>query len=361
LISIAERWQKVGMSSAVARSRVAFEPLLAVAALFTSAAASAPQKFCEPSDEIQQEIAKAVSATPEKGTFEELTAPLAALRDRFPHDLFVHIRYQDAVDEHGIEGHLKQMADEYLALRDAHPGDLLYQYLQGRSLEGRSTRQSIAIMEGLLALDGSFAPAHRTLAEIYSSNAFADPPKAKAERAKCEELCPGSEIEKRPAPPPGKSELWSQAEELLKRPRSDGRVPDLVYGALEQDESRLQRIRPHDWYAPSYKKQLSQEIQLEYWKGWGLVVQHFWKTNQTDKAEQLLSEMRERLERWQKEPASEVYWTGATTLVGLYAQARQPAKLRETLAMMQSSLKAKPDAKRAAQLARLKARFLPRG
>jgi|GEM_PF-1617783 len=352
------------MSFEASQSRVAFAVLarLAASALFASSAAvSAPSELCEPGTEVRQEIAKALAATPQTGTFEELTAAFKAVRDKFPSDLFAHLRYQDAVNEHGIEGHLKALTEEYLALRDAHTGELLYQYLQGRALEGRSTQQAIAAMEEVLASDANFAPAHRTLAEIYGSAAFRDEAKEKAARRRFEQLCPGSAIARRPAPAPEKSKLWAQAEGLLKQSKSNERVPELVYRALEEDEWRQQRIRPFDWYAPSYKKALSQEVQIEYWKGWAMVVQHFWKTNQTEKADQLLAEMEGRLSRLERDPASEVYWAGATTMVSLYGQAKRPEKVRRVLKAMQTSLKTKPDGKRAAQLARLKAKFLPRG
>jgi len=352
------------MSLAAAESTVVFAlraGLAASALLASLAARSAPGELCEPSPEVRQEIAKALSATPNTGTFEELTAPFKALREKFPNDLFAHVRYQDAVNEDGIEGHLKELTEAYLALRESHPGDLLYRYLQGRALEGRSTPQAIAAMEEVLASDANFAPAHRTLAEIYASAAFRDEAKEKAERRRFEQLCPGSSIARRPISPPEKSKLWSQAEGLLKQAESDARVPELVYRALEEDEWRQQRVRPFDWYAPSYKKALSQEVQIEYWKGWAMVVQHFWKTNQTEKADQLLGEMEGRLSRLERDPASEVYWAGATTMVSLYGQAKQPVNVRRVLKVMQASLKAKPDGKRAAQLSRLKAKFLPRG
>ncbi len=352
------------MSFAAVESSIAFAlraGLIASALLASLSARSAAGELCEPSPEVLEQIAKAVGATPQTGTFEELTAPFKALRERFPNDLFAHVRYQDAVNERGIEGHLKALTEEYLALRDAHPGELLYQYLQGRALEGRSTKQAIAAMEEVLASNANFAPAHRTLAEIYASAAFRDEPKEKAARRRFEQLCLGSSIAHRPAPPPEKSKLWSQAEGLLNQAKSDERVPELVYRALEEDEWRQQRIRPYDWYTAGYKKELKEEVQIEYWKGWGMVVQHFWKTNQTEKADQLLAEMQDRLSRLERDPASPVYWAGATTMVSLYGQAKQPVNVRRVLKAMQTSLKAKPDGKRAAQLGRLKAKFLPRG
>lgn len=352
------------MSFAAPKSRVvsSLRAGLYASALFASAAVwSAPGRLCEPGPEVHQEIARASADAPKTGTFEELTDGFKTVRDRFPGDLFAHVRYQDAVNEHGIEGHLKMLTEEYLALRDAHPGEPVHQYLQGRTLEGRSTRQAIAAMEEVLASDADFAPAHRTLAEIYASAEFRDEAREKAARRRFEQLCPASSIARRPIPPPEKSRLWAQAEGLLKQAKSDERVPELVYRALEEDEWRQQRIRPFDWYPPSYKKALSQEVQVEYWKGWAMVAQHFWKTSQTAKATQLLGEMEDRLSRLGRDPASEVYWAGAATMVDLYGQIRQPDNVRRLLKAMQTSLKAKPDGKRAAQLARLRAKFLPRG
>ncbi len=336
---------------------------LVAAALFASSTAvAAPRELCEASSDLQRDLEHASSPASEPINFDDFIAPFRALRERLPEELFVHMRYQDAVNERGIEGHLKQMVEEYSALRDAHPGSILYRYLFARALEGRSTRQSIMILEEVLASNPDFAPAHRTLAEIYDSAAFRDRQKDKTERAAFERLCPGSAIARRPTPPPDQSPLWAQVEELLRRARSDERVPDLVSQALQQDEWRLQRIRPYDWYTPDEKRRATEVMQLEYWKGWRMLVQHFWKTNQTEKAEQQISDMQERLGRlWRREPASDLSWSAGTTLLSLYSQAKQRQKIRETLAMMQSSLKAKPDAKRAAQLARLKARLLSRG
>src|ERR1700730_270700 len=112
-------------------------PLAAIAELLASAAPGAEQNLCEPSREIQLEIERAASAAPPNALFDQATAPFRALRDRFPADLFAHLRYQDAVADNGIEGHLKGMVAEYAKLRVEHPDETFYLYLHGRALEGR--------------------------------------------------------------------------------------------------------------------------------------------------------------------------------------------------------------------------------
>jgi hypothetical protein len=87
-------------------------------------AAPAESSVCEPSPEVGQQIESASKglASPTLN-LEEVIEPLRELRRRLPKDLFVHARYQDAIKERGVEGHLKQMLDEYLALRNEHAKD----------------------------------------------------------------------------------------------------------------------------------------------------------------------------------------------------------------------------------------------
>ena len=64
---------------------------------------------------------------------ERALGSLRALRQKFPADLFVHLRYQDAVFEAGTEGHLKAMLREYQNLAADHAGEILHEYLAGRA------------------------------------------------------------------------------------------------------------------------------------------------------------------------------------------------------------------------------------
>ena len=74
-------------------------------------------------------------------------APPAAI----PDDLWVNQRYQDAVQQYGIEGHLRKLTEEYQVLSMQHPDDLIYSYLYARSLMGRNTSSAIQQMTEIVA------------------------------------------------------------------------------------------------------------------------------------------------------------------------------------------------------------------
>ena len=106
--------------------------------------------------------------------FDRALAPLLALRQRYPNDLWVNERYQDAVQQYGIEGHLRKLTEEYQVLSMQHPDEVMYSYLYARSLMGRNTSSATQQMTEIVASHPDFAPAHGSLAEIYASAAFRD-------------------------------------------------------------------------------------------------------------------------------------------------------------------------------------------
>ena len=87
----------------------------------------------------------------------------------YPNDLWVNERYQDAVQQYGIEGHVRKLTEEYQVLSMQHPDDPLYSYLYSRSLMGRNTPAAAQQMTEIVAEHPDFAPAHGSLAEIYAS------------------------------------------------------------------------------------------------------------------------------------------------------------------------------------------------
>jgi hypothetical protein len=322
-------------------------------ACWGTAALSAQGDLCAPSAEIVRELEQASSGAPEQGPAEQLIVSLRNLRARFPENLFVHLAYQDAVKQRGVEGHLKEVFEDYLILRTQHPDDPFHLYLFGRALEGRTTPEAISLLEGVLKLDPAFAPAHRSLAEIYGSVRFRDRAKEKSERAQFQQACPASAIASQPPPlpPPGD---FSAAERLLGKSEAKDRVVELVFQAFEQNEWRQQQIRPFDWYTEDEKKQAALNAMVAQWRGWALLVRHYRAVNLDDKAQQQLSEMQERFERIRGNRYPELYWTGAITLVRLHAEDKQTDKVTEMLKQMEKFTKAKPDRKRSAELARLK-------
>ena len=151
-----------------------------VAFLLLLTPAWAQREACGPSSEIRSQLDQikvVVSGPPD---FDRGLAPLRALRRQHPSDLWVNLRYQDAVQQYGIEGHLRKLTEEYQVLSMQHPDEWIYTYLYARSLMGRNTASAIQQMAEIIANHPDFAPAHASLAEIYASTAFHDESRAKA-------------------------------------------------------------------------------------------------------------------------------------------------------------------------------------
>jgi hypothetical protein len=226
--------------------------------------------------------------------FDANIAPFAALRAGHQADLTVHEQYQDAVRRFGIEGHLRAMTEEYQLLVAGHNGEVMYQYLAARSLIGRNTSAAIQALTIIAAQYPDFAPAHRTLAEIYATEAFRDLALASAEREKFVALFPKWKLEELQPPLPEPSPLLGRAELLLRDDGETKQIAQLAEDAIRADEWRLQRIRAFDWYSASQKRQSVRDMQSEYWRLWDLQVRCFRKSGQSERAAQLLAAMRQR-------------------------------------------------------------------
>jgi len=296
-------------------------PRLAVFVLLGSATICAGQSsFCGPAAGVRAELDKAAALpVADPVAFDQNIAPFQALRKRYPSDLFVHEYYQDAVQQHGIEGHLRELTQEYQNLALEHPGDLMYRYLSARSMIGRGTSSAIQQMNDIVAEHPDFAPAHRALAEIYGVEAFRDLGKEQLEREKFVALCPGAAIQRHPAPPPDRSPLIARAEQMLAQDGEPDGVASTALAGLRADEWRLQRIRPFDWYSTEYKRQNQRELQAEYWRVWSLQVRCYRKAHQPEKAAELLGVMEQRATQLRSR-SDPTYSDAAAVLARLHAE-----------------------------------------
>jgi hypothetical protein len=322
--------------------------------LFASGAAQAEAPAaCELSTEIRPELAKVTEVKADPSDFDKHVAPLLALRQRYPDDLLVHELYQDAVQRFGIEGHLRKLTEEYQVLSMQHTGELMYGYLYARSLIGRNTPSAIRQINEFLAEHPDFAPGHGSLAEIYASAAFGDHEKEKAERERFLRLCPGSVLQQRPGELPDPSPLVDQAARLLAGKENPERIAAMAEQGIRDDEWRLQRIRPFDWYSVGYKLQTQRELQAKYWKLWSIEVRCARRAGRPEKAEGLLAMMDQRvglLER-HSDPA---YWDALATLVQLYEEGNRKDLAARKLDSMQQFLAQHPDPQRTGQLEELR-------
>lgn len=304
---------------------------------------------CAPPPEIQVQLGKATAVVNRPGDFDQGLAPLVALRKRYPRDLWVNEQYQDAVQQYGIEGHLRKLTEEYQVLATQHPDEVIDGYLYARSLMGRSTPSAFQQMAELVAAHPDFAPAHRALAQIYASAMFRDEAKEKTERQLFLTLCPGASVPQRPAALPEPSLLVDQAERLLAQGGDPARVEVMAVQGIQEDEWRLQRIRAFDWYSVEYKRQVQRDLQSKYWKLWAVQVRCYRRAGQQKKASDLLAVMEQRAASLRRD-SGPVYWEALITLAHLHEEGNEKELETQNLDSMREFLAAHPDPNRSAQL-----------
>lgn len=326
---------------------------IALALLASVSAQGAASSVCQPSPAIRAELTQAARVVADPSDFDKYIAPLLALRKRYPNDLIVHESYQGAVQQHGIEGHLRKLTEDYQVLAMQHPDDLMYSYLYARSLIGRNTPSAIQQINQLLEQHPDFAPAHGSLAEIYSSAAFRDAEKEKVEQERYAQLCPGLALQQRPGPLPEPTPSVDQAERVLAGGGDPEQVVAMARQGIRDDEWRLQRIRPFDWYSVDYKRQAQRDLQVKYWKMWSIEVRCDRRAGHTDKAVTLLAAMDQRAASLARE-GDPIYWNALAILAHLYEEGDQKASAIQKLDSMQQILVEHPDPQRSAQLADLR-------
>jgi len=324
-----------------------------VAFLLLLIPAWAQREACGPSSEISSRLDQVKVVVSGPSDFDDGLAPLRALRRQHPSDLWVNLRYQDAVQQYGIEGHLRKLTEEYQVLSMQHPDEWTYTYLYARSLMGRNTASAIQQMAEIIANHPDFALAHASLAEIYASTVFHDESRAKAERERLLALCPGYSLQQRPAGLPDPSPLVDQAERLLAQHGDPDRIAALALQGIRADEWRLQRIRPFDWYSVELKRQAQRELQAKYWRVWSLQVRSERLAGRPQKAAELLAVMEQRTAS-PRSASDPLYWDALTTLVHLYREGSQKDLAIRKLSLMQDFLAAHPDPARVAQLEELR-------
>jgi tetratricopeptide (TPR) repeat protein len=281
--------------------------------------------------------------------FDQALAPLVALRQRYPNNLWVNERYQDAVQQYGIEGHVRKLTEDYQVLAMQHPDDPTYSYLYSRSLMGRNTSASVQQLTELIKDHPDFAPAHGSLAEIYASATFYDESKEKLERALFLALCPNGEVKRRPAALPDPSLLIDQAESLLAQNGEPDRIVAMADQGVRDDEWRLQRIRPFDWYSVEYKRQAQRDLQAKYWKLWSIEVRCYRRAGRPEKAAQVLAAMDQRA-AFLRSSADKAYWDVLALLTRLYEEGNQKDLATEKLKSMRDFLAAHPDPQKSVEL-----------
>ncbi len=322
-------------------------PILATLALASSSIVrcAEPHDFCQAPPELESAFEKAAAASAAfADPFAALdrAAPFLAVRDQCPDNLFAHERYQDAIHEYGIEGHLRLLAKQYTELESKHAGEPFFHYLWLRATVGRNTPAAIQGLNQLVAENPSFAPAHQTLAEIYGTEAFRNAEQETIEKAKFLTLCPGGTFTHRPPSVPAPSTLIEEAARLLDHDGETDHDPSMTILAmtiqgLKEFEWRSQRIRAFDWYSRDYKLQDARDLRARYWQAWPVQVRAYRKAGQVEMAQQLLASMEQRATPLRNQPGS-AYWDALEVLARLYAEDHQSQRVLEILKELEKLL-----------------------
>ncbi len=320
-----------------------------IALLFLARAPIAHSAVCELSPEIRAELTRTSKVVANPTDYDQNVAPFLALRARYPNDLLVHELYQDAVQRHGIEGHLRKLTEEYQVLSMQHSDDLMYSYLYARSLIGRNTPTAIQQISEIVTEHPDFAPAHGALAEIYASAPFRNDEKERVERERFLGLCPGSVLRSRPEKLPDPSPLLDQADRLLAGNGNPAQVEAMALQGIRDDEWRLQRIRPFDWYSVTYKRQAQTDLQARYWRAWSVQVRCDRRAGHPEKAAALLAQMDQRATALEGH-TDPIYWDALATLARLYEEGNQSDSANRKLDSMRQFLALHPDPQRTAEL-----------
>jgi len=307
-------------------------------ALFPAAWCVEPANFCQPSPEVATALEKAETAsTAVTGPFAALdrAAPFLAVRDQYPDSLFAHQRYQDAIHEYGIEGHLQLLDKQYAELESKHKDNPMYHYLVLRAMVGRNTPAAIRGLDEILAQNPDFAPAHQTLAEIYGTEAFRQPEKERSEKEKYLAACPGGTFTKRPPPIPEVSTLLEQAERLLAEGGDPDKIIEMTYQGLRELNWRSQRIRAFDWYSRDYKIQDARQLRLRYWQAWPIEVRCHRKAGRAPEANQLLARLERELITLRAVSPGPQYWNAVYTLAQLSIEGGETDRASQKLNELQ--------------------------
>ena len=150
-------------------------PLIGAAiALSVSCALEARAQMapCEATPVVKQALKivsnKDLSRDSEVGAYRELLT-------RYPKNLFVHQRYQDAA-MYPTPKEWNAVIEEYRGLAKAHPGDPVFEYLALRAAIGNGTKD---LMPALERVSGRVPAAHLSLVQVYQSTVFKDAVKAR--------------------------------------------------------------------------------------------------------------------------------------------------------------------------------------
>jgi hypothetical protein len=163
--------------------------VLIICAISSPCFAQETSSPCQPSPEVAQALAALPPADDPDLTWEERVGPVRALLKRYPNDLFVQLRYQDAILPHYW---LADELDRALTLYHSIPDQTLSQYLEARLPWHSQVRRSRQTLNHLVETVPRFPWPHLTLVEMTEMPGNADSAAAEAHLGAFLNACPNT-------------------------------------------------------------------------------------------------------------------------------------------------------------------------
>ena len=146
-----------------------------------------PSYPCEPTPEIRQALNKLPSMTDFRVAFEERMKPLRALAEKYPHDIFVQHRYQDAFRHQRT---LYQEFDRALLIYRSKTDDPLFRYFEARLTASFNPKKTEQMLDELIARHPDFPWPHLVIAALTELPGARDAKKAEAHLRSFLNVCP---------------------------------------------------------------------------------------------------------------------------------------------------------------------------
>jgi len=143
---------------------------------------------CGPAPEIRQALNSLPSMADLRIPLEQRMKPLRALLEKYPRDVFVQRRYQDAFRQNFW---LYEEYDRALALYRSKPADPIFRYLEARLTAGFDSAKAEAMLNDLIAKEPAFPWPHLTIAEMTDRPGARDARKAETHLRAFLAACPG--------------------------------------------------------------------------------------------------------------------------------------------------------------------------
>jgi len=236
---------------AITLPRISLAGLFFCLSFVSTQAQSQPQaNYCDPSKDVRQQLWKLpdewVSSMPYQQAKEQKVVQLRELLKKYPKDIFVHRRYQQA--QEAVTRESESLVDEYRTLLEKNPNDPAYQYLYAKLLIGTNTKEAESLLQKAVQSSPDFARAYLGLMEVYDVRSTRDKAKSEENLKRYMTMCPDSLVAYSYLQQVGDKEFVRKSTQHLRELLEKSAEPEDIasYQTLWRLEFSLSPVTEHD-------------------------------------------------------------------------------------------------------------------